>query len=124
MAIRKKTDKERVDVYKLREDLMRLAESEAKKKPRISKEELKKKLSDYVTKSPIGEAALPPAMKKIVETIIGVSAEFAIKTLEVYLREKKEWEKGQAPKGKPAARPEAKKTAKPAAKKKAPVKKK
>ena len=117
MAIRKKTEKERVDVYKLREDLMKLAENEAKKKPSISKEELKKKLSDYVTKSPVGEAALSPGMKNLVETVIGICAEFAIKSVEIYLREKKEWEKTQEAKGKPAASPAAKKPAKPAGKK-------
>ena len=120
----KKQKQGKLDVYDLREDLMKLAEKEAKKKPDISKEELKKKLTDYVTKSKVAEAALTPGTKHIVEMIIGICAEFAVKTLELYLREKNE--RGKSPdKANPAGKDKEKEPAvkklilkkKPAAKK-------
>ena len=88
MANKQKQD--RLDVYSLREDLMHVAEIEAKKKPDISMRELKKKLSDHVTGSTVVDAALTPGMKRLVERVIGICAEFAVKTVAIYLREKKE----------------------------------
>ena len=114
----------RIDVYEIRKALLEVAEKEAHKRPDISKEELKKKLKAHLTKSEIIEHALTPAMEKIVERIIGIVAEVAVKMVEIYLREKNHFEeerekaKAAAPK---AAKAPAKKSA---AKKKAAKKKK
>lgn len=103
---------EKLDVYKLRDDLIKVAEKEAKKRPDISKEELKKELSDYITKSQIGERALIGDAEKIVERLIGAVTELVVKVLELYYREK-EMHSEAAP-----AKKSAKKPAKKAAKKK------
>lgn len=125
MAKKQKQDRQdRVDVYELREDLLSVAEKEAKKKPDISKQELKKKLSEYVTGSRIAEAALSPGTRRIVEKIIGIVAELTIKTVEIYLREKKESDKSAAKKEKAEARQQPAAEKRPAAKKKAVPKKK
>lgn len=118
----------RLDVYEIRKALMDVAEKEAHKRPDISKEELKKRLTDHLRNSEIIEHALTPQMEKLVERIIGIAAEVAVKMVEIYLREKnhydevKEKVKAEGPK---AAKAEAKKApAKKAAAKKKVLKKK
>lgn len=113
----------RLDVYELKDQLLKVAEKEARKKPDISKEELKKKLSDYITKTEIAGQHLTPGMVKIVEHVTGVVAEVGVKMVEIFLREKHEFEKDKAAKAekkaeKPAAAPKKKAAAKKPAKKK------
>jgi hypothetical protein len=108
MANKEKAAK-RIDLYALREELIKVAEKEAKRRPDISKQELKQKLGDYVTKSRLAGEIMPPGIKKAVENVIGICAEFAVKSLEVYLRLKTDLEK-EAEKAKAAIEPAEKKT--------------
>jgi hypothetical protein len=125
VAKKQKQDRQdRLDVYELREDLLSVAENEAKKKPDISKQELKKKLSEYVTGSRLAEAALSPGTRRIVERIIGIVAELTIKTVEIYLREKKVSDKSAAKKDKAEAKKQPAAKKEPAPKKKAVARKK
>jgi hypothetical protein len=97
---------EKLDVYELRDRLMKVAEKEAKKRPDISKEELKKKLSQHIVDSKIGERALQGDLKKHVELVIGAVTELAVKVLELYFREKESLGiKAPAPKKAPAKKP-------------------
>jgi hypothetical protein len=110
MAV-KKEEKKKLDIFELRKELMAVAEKEARRKPDISKQDLKKKLGEHVTKLKIVDSTLSPELKSVVEKLIGICAEVAVKTLEVYLRAKKEFEKdgpkakaGKAPAKKPVAK--------------------
>jgi hypothetical protein len=106
----------KLDVYALRDDLMKVAEKEAKKRPDISKEELKKELREYLTQSEIVEKALVGDAEKIVEKVVSAVTELAVKMLELYLREKESRdaakEKVEASNGKPAKAPAKKAAAK------------
>lgn len=121
---------EKLNVYELRDELWQVAEKEAKKRPNISKEELKRELTEHILDSDILKRILPEGTANAIEKVIGAVTEITIKTLEIYLREKGTGKKRGRPKKKKAEKAEkagkkkAKKAKKKATRKKKKAKKK
>ncbi|MFH1537983.1 MAG: hypothetical protein ABIH66_03430, partial [bacterium] len=97
---------EKLNVYELRDELWQVAEKEAKKRPNISKEELKRELTEHILDSDILKRILPEGTANAIEKVIGAVTEITIKTLEIYLREKGTGKKRGRPRKKKAKKAE------------------